>query len=508
MATVNHPLFSRRFLYGGVIILWLAVTAATFALYLSNSLQAARLQFHNVESAAYEQIAHKLVVSEAVLDGFAAFHADTDMLVQSRSRRYARQVLQRFPHIYALEVVQRVSQAEVPGLEMRMRNSGFRQFRLHSLPGSLPSVQPYYYPVIFVEPLPPHFDQVMGLQVDYAQFLQSRAGSANEHRVSPPFHLLEGPLAYAITQPAGLGQRQPRDQIEREFGMPLYVSVLVQAESLRPAGVKLPAGMSMLLRHGQFAANDPAGRLFHIAAASSGKLESWLFPRLSLRATFNSDTQPFVLESEWQLGWSTLGWQMLLALSLLSVFTLMLLTLLVQRVRRFEVRRVERESELYDLAIHDPLTGLFNRYYLEKRMRREIEQHKQAHTRFGVVFIDLDRFKPINDVYGHDTGDQVLRVVAARLRNAVRQRDTVARLGGDEFVVLLEAVSNNERMQSLLAGLAEAVAQPIKLHAGVFEIGASIGLAFFPEDGESVDQLLMVADKLMYVQKQQKKQAH
>lgn len=131
MATVNHPLFSRRFLYGGVIILWLAVTTATFALYLSNNLQAARLQFHNIESAAYEQISHKLVVSEAVLDGFAAFHADTDVVVQSRSRRYARQVLQRFPHIHALEAVQRVSQAEVPGLEMRMRNGGFQRFQLH-----------------------------------------------------------------------------------------------------------------------------------------------------------------------------------------------------------------------------------------------------------------------------------------------------------------------------------------------------------------------------------------
>ena len=123
------------------------------------------------------------------------------------------------------------------------------------------------------------------------------------------------------------------------------------------------------------------------------------------------------------------------------------------------------------------------------------------------MFIDLDRFKPINDAYGHDTGDQVLRVVAARLRNAVRQRDTVARLGGDEFVVLLEAVASHDRMQSLIAGLTEAVTQPIRLQSGVFEIGASIGMAFFPDDGESVDQLLLVADKLMYAEKQAKKVA-
>ena len=294
--------------------------------------------------------------------------------------------------------------------------------------------------------------------------------------------------------------------VERQFGMPLYVRVLIKTDSLRPSGVPLPPGMSMSLRYARHALDEPADVLFRISAGQGSALENWLFPRLTMQSPIRSGVQPFVLHSEWQLGWATLGWQMLLALCLLSMFMLALLALLVQRVRRFEVRRVERESELYDLAIHDPLTGLFNRYYLEKRMRREIEQHKNAHTRFGVVFIDLDRFKPINDAYGHDTGDQVLRVVAARLRNAVRQRDTVARLGGDEFVVLLEAVSSQERMHSLIASLAEAVAQPIKLQRGVFEIGASIGMAFFPEDGESVDQLLLVADKLMYAEKQRKKQ--
>lgn len=509
MATANHSLFSRRVLYGGVIILWLAVTAATFALYLSHSLQAARLHFHHIESAAYEQIAHKLVVAETVLDGFAAFHSDGESIVQSRSRRYARQVLQRFPHIYALEVVQRVSQAEVPGLELRMRAAGFPNFRLHAPPGEVMTEQHYYYPVVFAEPLPPRFDQVMGLLVDYQRFLLPAGNSRffnGDHRVSAPFRLLEGPQAYAITQPAGLGQRQPQDMVERQFGMPLYVSVLIKTDSLQPSGVSLPPGMSMSLRYARHAPDAPADILFSISAGQGSAMENWLFPRLTMQSRINSEVQPFVLHSEWQLGWATLGWQMLLALCLLSVFTLALLALLVQRVRRFEVRRVERESELYDLAIHDPLTGLFNRYYLEKRMRREIEQHKHAHTRFGVVFIDLDRFKPINDAYGHDTGDQVLRVVAARLRNAVRQRDTVARLGGDEFVVLLEAVSSQERMLSLIASLAEAVAQPIKLQSGVFEIGASIGMAFFPEDGESVDQLLLVADKLMYAEKQRKKQ--
>lgn len=510
MAKANHPLFSRRVLYGGVIILWLAVTAATFALYLSHSLQSARLHFHHIESAAYEQIAHKLVVAETVLDGFAAFHNDSQDIVPSRSRRYARQVLQRFPHIYALEVVQRVSPAEVPGLELRMRAAGFAGFRLHSRHGQAMPVQPYYYPVVFAEPLPPRFDQVMGLLVDYQQFLAPAPGlrgAAGEHRLSAPFQLLEGPMAYALTQPAGLGRRLPQDQVERQFGMPLYVSVLIKTDSLRPGGIELPQGMTMSLRH---AAPDPeegGGVLFSIGAGQRSGLESWLFPRLTLQNRLHSAVQPFVLHSEWQLGWMTLGWQMLAAISLLSVFTLLLLMLLVQRVRRFEVRRVERESELYDLAIHDPLTGLFNRYYLEKRMRREIEQHKHAHSRFGVVFIDLDRFKPINDAYGHDTGDQVLRVVAARLRNAVRQRDTVARLGGDEFVVLLEAVASHDRMQSLIAGLTEAVTQPIRLQSGVFEIGASIGIAFFPDDGESVDQLLLVADKLMYAEKQAKKVA-
>lgn len=477
----------RRQLYGGVIILWLLVTAATLALYLTSSLRAMQLQFHHVESAVYQQIAARLVTNEAVLDSFAAIHGSADSFDQSRTRRFARRILQRYPHLYALQVSQRVSQAEIAGLELRMQRSGLPRFKVHGAAGAVPS-QAVVYPLIFTEPLPAGFDRIIGT-------------AALAPPVAGPLTLPDGGIAYRISRRAGAGEQVAGDAFEQAYGAPLHVSVLIRAEALLPQNFVLPQGMRLNLGYRQAGTMLP---LYAIGQLRSGWLQQLLFPNLRQTHDLDGQLQPFVLECEWQLGWGDVDLPVVLALLLLAGLALLSMLLLGRHLHLLDTRRVERESELYDLAIHDPLTGLFNRYYLERQLRRCIEEHQRYHARFGVAYIDLDRFKPVNDIYGHETGDQVLRVVAARLKNVVRQHDTVARIGGDEFVVLFEGVDSPQRVQELTHDLGEALAQPIRLTAGIFEIGASTGVAFFPDDGESVDQLLLVADKLMYATKQLK----
>lgn len=479
----------RRQLYGAAIILWLLVTAATLALYLTSSLRAIQLQFHDVESAVYQQIAARLVANEAVLDSFAAFHSAAENFDQSRTRRFARRILQRYPYLYALQVYQRVSQAEIAGLELRMQRSGLPHFRVHGAAGGLPS-QPVLYPLIFTEPLPSGFDQVIGT----AALAPPTAG---------PLTLSDGGIAYRISRRAGADESIAGDAFEQAYGAPLYVSLLIRTEALLPQNFTLPQGMRLRLRYQLADATLP---LYQLGQLRSGWLQQLVFPYLRQTHALDGPLQPFVLESEWQLGWANVDLPVVLALLLLAGCALLSMLLLGRHLHAQDVRRVERESELYDLAIHDPLTGLFNRYYLERHLRRSIEEHRRRQARFGVVYIDLDRFKPVNDIYGHETGDQVLRVVAARLKNVVRQNDTVARIGGDEFVVLFDGVDSPQRVNELTRDLGNALAQPIRLAAGIFEIGASTGVAFYPEDGESVDQLLLVADKLMYATKQLKKQ--
>lgn len=488
MAKSSDHFLSKRTLYGAAIILWLVAAAAAVVLYVGSSVRQMQLQFHHIESAVYEQLAYKLTSAEAVLDGFAAFHGDSDSVDQLRTRRYARQLLQRFPHLDSLRVSQRVSAAEIPGLELRLQRSGFPRYRVQQRGAARPPAPAFAYPLVFVEPLPPGFDRLLG---------QTQDVSASSVLLNT-----SGANLLLIGRRAGIDVDRLVDLMDVAPGSPLYVSVAVAVDALRPQRIDLPEGLRLVLR----SAGQRETRLFEIGSLRSNVVERALFPRLSLERGLTIGNQPLVFECDWQLGFADIDAPVVFALLALALLALLALLLGVRHVHRVETRRAERETELYDLAIHDPLTGLYNRYYLERRLKRAIDEHRNRHSRFGLVYVDLDRFKPVNDLYGHETGDQVLRVVAARLKNVVRQRDVVARIGGDEFVVMIEAVGNQERVAELTRDLAEALAQPIRLEAGIFEIDASTGVAFFPDDGSSPDQLLMVADKMMYAAKQLKKQ--
>ena len=152
-------------------------------------------------------------------------------------------------------------------------------------------------------------------------------------------------------------------------------------------------------------------------------------------------------------------------------------------------------------AFYDRLTGLPNRALLLNRLEQTITAAHRRKTSFAVAFVDLDQFKPINDSAGHEAGDAVLREIAARLRQCVRESDIVARYGGDEFVLLL-LDSTDQGLQRVASAILEAAAQPILWQETQFKISASVGFAMFPSDGDSAKALLDVADAAMYRAKQ------
>jgi diguanylate cyclase (GGDEF)-like protein len=158
--------------------------------------------------------------------------------------------------------------------------------------------------------------------------------------------------------------------------------------------------------------------------------------------------------------------------------------------------RAEATARMAWQAFHDPLTGLPNRALLNDRLAQAIARSGRADGRTALLFLDLDRFKLVNDSLGHEAGDQLLVEVGRRLADAVRAGDTVARLGGDEFVVLTEAVRHDDVL-ALARRLATAVAQPIELPQGMVNTSTSIGIAFASEDVSSAE-LLRDADTALY----------
>jgi diguanylate cyclase (GGDEF)-like protein len=159
---------------------------------------------------------------------------------------------------------------------------------------------------------------------------------------------------------------------------------------------------------------------------------------------------------------------------------------------------VEREEALYRQAHYDELTGLPNRQLLKDRLAQQIVHARRDKFSGALLFIDLDRFKEINDVYGHSVGDLVLTQAAERIENEVRDSDTVARLGGDEFVVVLPRISSDSLIHHTASRLLDRLTESFSVRGQDHFVGGSIGIVTFPEDGDSVETLLKNADAAMY----------
>ncbi|MEO8003956.1 MAG: EAL domain-containing protein [Betaproteobacteria bacterium] len=160
--------------------------------------------------------------------------------------------------------------------------------------------------------------------------------------------------------------------------------------------------------------------------------------------------------------------------------------------------RKRSEQRLSFLAQYDVLTGLPNRALFYDRLRQAVGRARREQSMVGLMFLDLDRFKQINDTLGHAAGDRVLKVVADRLKGFLREVDTIARLGGDEFTVVIEGVTDVVQLTGVAEKIREALVEPVSLDGRDMSVSASIGITLYPRDGEDIEQLIKNADIAMY----------
>lgn len=186
--------------------------------------------------------------------------------------------------------------------------------------------------------------------------------------------------------------------------------------------------------------------------------------------------------------------------------------------RAFEVEALSMAAGLASLAIEsrklysdllrrsefDLLTDIHNRFSLERRLDTEIEESRQVAGMFGLIYIDLDDFKLVNDLYGHRVGDLLLQEVTERMKRQLRPHDLMARLGGDEFAVLVPAVRSRTEVEEIALRLEDSLNDPMTIEGFVLRSSASFGMALYPEDGTTKDSLLSAGDAAMYVAKRMK----
>jgi diguanylate cyclase (GGDEF)-like protein len=165
---------------------------------------------------------------------------------------------------------------------------------------------------------------------------------------------------------------------------------------------------------------------------------------------------------------------------------------------------MEQRKEALHSSLHDALTGLPNRVLFNDRLEHGIEQAKRHGWTLAVMFLDLDKFKTINDSYGHAAGDAVLLTIAKRLTETTRTDDTISRHGGDEFLYLLMEINEEQDAAIVAKKIIQAVQVPFDVGVGEMKVNTSIGISIYPRDGTTVEDLIMSADAAMYRAKQSK----
>ncbi|PKN11055.1 MAG: hypothetical protein CVU70_00785, partial [Deltaproteobacteria bacterium HGW-Deltaproteobacteria-5] len=174
-------------------------------------------------------------------------------------------------------------------------------------------------------------------------------------------------------------------------------------------------------------------------------------------------------------------------------------------IGRDVTERKRSEEQIRHMATHDALTELPNRMMFGQLLNHAIQAAKRNKRQLAVLFIDLDRFKIINDTLGHEAGDLLLQTIAARFRQTLRAMDVVARLGGDEFIILVEEVDNPGQLVTVAQKILSAAMKPVSLMGEECRVTASVGISMYPEDGEDEQVLMKTADKAMYFAKEEGK---
>lgn len=162
----------------------------------------------------------------------------------------------------------------------------------------------------------------------------------------------------------------------------------------------------------------------------------------------------------------------------------------------------EAEKLIRHMAWHDSLTGLANRNLLSERLDEALKLARRLEKKVAVMILDLDKFKPVNDLHGHATGDKLLKVVAERLMKCAREVDTVARLGGDEFAIVFTNIEDDANIITIADRIIHSIQQPVEIEGNVIQIGTSIGISFFPGDSDTPTELIRMADVALYQAKE------
>lgn len=438
-------------------------------------------------------IRDQLAKNETLLVGFGAFITGTDTLKLDAAKNYADIMLARYPQVTMFQIAQAVSDknsqtfsekfgAQLGADPLILDGEG----KTHILSDYLHHVQDAF-PVIFIAPR--SAGSALGLDlrtIDVVKNLLPKSNSTTHPiLISEAFELLEGDQAVVMVHPV---QRE-RDQF--------VVILVVKLNELLPPSLVADKRLQL-----EIALQEPNSGARVLFSNLKPKTDiEWYDYLLNKNDHFVFADYEVSLKLNRILVPSDLHWGKTF-LFLLITLALVILILFMQRLHLMVDRRMEEQRRrLYRAAHFDPLTGLSNRLHFEVAAKKMVATAQQEGEHLVIYFIDLNGFKLINDLQGHESGDAVLRRIGEILKQNLRQDDMAARFGGDEFVVLVKGVRDLNALLQVLEKLRQGLYQPSVENVDTSGLSASIGFSYTGIHGYDYDHLIRVADTSMYGEK-------
>lgn len=504
-------LTKRHHAFAGFILLALGLMGMSALLLLKSETQRRETRFAEYVQNISGIVRNQLDTNEAVLAGFSAFLQAVDQSDNEAAARYAAAVMSAYPHLYMLEAARAVPLAEQSAFEAMLRRTWRPDFTLKDFPTLTrqPARHQAFlretWPVLFMYPVLAQANAIYGVRletVDYLSYALARTYNNPKPVVSPVFTMYEGGDAFILMQSVSRPERVRESSRPNFFGSTMVALLLVRTGSLLDAVIHANVDPQVNIRAVLQTAAGTESHVFATGRGQAGFVDRFFLPLLEEQVEIHSASQPMTLLFERQLRLAdVLSGQTLLLLVLLGASFILIPLLLIRHFKALERAEVEHQRSTY-LATHDVLTDLPNRYLFADRFDQALTHWKLDRVAFAVLLIDLDHFKDINDHFGHEVGDQVLRALASRMLGATRTGDTVARYGGDEFVVLVTDLDDPENAEIKASKMLEAIGQSIITSAGEISLSCSNGIALCPLHGQTLDTLLKAADQAMYGVKQ------
>jgi diguanylate cyclase (GGDEF)-like protein len=493
------------------LALWLSLCFGAAAIVVELNIRDVEKNLTQYGDAYSDHLDKEMVSSETILKGFSALFGAVGSTDPAKASRYVRQVVEANPQIFALEIVQAVEKNQLVEFVASKRRNGTANFTVKSFSYDTDrkwqalKEKPFYYPIVFMEPMPSGSEDVLGLDVESVPSLRRALTESLQRRApvaSHPFRLVEGNLAYVVFCPIPQTFQHHDSPLALSTRDELVVDMVIDAAMLAEP-VKFPVfdGGSVLVYHKDFRPDDPKGQLLAMSGKARGPVETAIFPAFVYQKSLATLGEPFSLLVKRQMGWSDLSLGLLALMAVLTLMSSLLLVAYLRAQQKGRILQIENQKRLWQLANHDDLTGLPNRLLLMDRLEQLLARMRRQEKRLAVMFLDLDDFKQVNDSYGHEIGDQLLKFVAERLRAAVRVDDTVARMSGDEFIILIGCVENTESLQAVTQKIQQKLSDGFLVEGRLICVRSSIGIATFPEDGNDPEALIKQADMRMYADK-------